>query len=117
MKGRVDAIEHLLKRGAKVNEADERHRTALHVAAQAGHPKTAEALLTGKAVVDPQVIGWSSPLYLAVGQGHCETVALPLRHKADPAAEAVIGGTMLEMARASGDEEMIKLLRAAGKKE
>ena len=81
--GHTDICGLLLAHGAYVNEVHpETERTALHLAAGAGHEAVVEALLSWGAIVDPRDhAGWT-PLHAACQEGHLACVLALLKARA-----------------------------------
>lgn len=112
-----------------VDRLDEKHRSALHYAAEAGHLETCKALLHSGA--DPNVRSgelvkdgdlrrdwyWDpgeTPLILVVGQGHVAVAELLLECGADVRLQTRWGWTALHSAACSDDPQAIELLLTHG---
>lgn len=78
--GAVDAMDLLLKQGAKVNATTDRGHTPLHLAAENGRLAAVERLLAANAAVNLRAGGNQTALLAAVKSGH-RTVAQALVNK------------------------------------
>ncbi len=112
--GSVEAVEALLKAGAKVDfVSDVTHRTALMAAAQRDHADVATVLLRHKAEVDKR--GWdgTTALMLAAATGP-DAVPVLLKGGADVNAARPDGGTALQVAAQTGNVAAAELLIKVG---
>ncbi|KAL1891947.1 hypothetical protein Sste5346_007291 [Sporothrix stenoceras] len=116
--GNLQLVEALLNgslggaQAAEVSAANNRGRSALHLAAEANHEAMVRLLLQHKA--DPNAVsdgGWT-PLHNAVQNGHAGVVALLLAEDANVNAELSNGMTPLHWAAFNGFETVVKLLLA-----
>ncbi|CAK7199457.1 hypothetical protein SEUCBS139899_002137 [Sporothrix eucalyptigena] len=115
--GNLQLVEALLNGSlggavADVSAANNRGRSALHLAAESNHVAMVRLLLKFKA--DPNAIsdgGWT-PLHNAVQNGHEEVVSLLLDADANVNAELSNGMTPLHWAAFNGYEAVVKLLLA-----
>ncbi|CAK7219019.1 hypothetical protein SBRCBS47491_003704 [Sporothrix bragantina] len=115
--GNLQLVEALLNGSlggavADVSAANNRGRSALHLAAEANHEAMVRLLLKFKA--DPNAIsdgGWT-PLHNAVQNGHEAVVSLLLGADANVNAELSNGMTPLHWAAFNGFEAVVKLLLA-----
>ena len=98
--GQVELVRSLLEEGAEVNAARGDGLTALHLAAEGGHPAVAEALVAAGAAVDAGTrIGGYTPLQMAARGGHGAVVLRLLEAGADPNAWTTNSGvTALHLA-------------------
>ncbi len=125
--GDENAVAELLVAGvpADVVDEDQRHgtRTALHLAAEAGHHTIVEALLQAGAQVDTPILEGTAPfdrtaLHLAAANGHHEVARILLAHGAAVDAQTKAwdgpGETPLTMAAEAGHAEVIAVLAEAG---
>jgi ankyrin repeat protein len=87
--------------------------TALHWAARAGNADAARCLLDAGADVDAGPPDAPTPFQQATTGGHLDIAHLLLEHGANPNAHGR-GRPCLSMAQATGDKEMVKLLRKHG---
>ncbi len=103
--GDVEVVRALVGEGAEVNAARGDGMTALHFAAERGHPGVAGVLIDAGAAVDAGTrIGRYTPLHVAARGGHGPVVALLLGAGADPdAATTNSGVTALHLAAAAVD--------------
>jgi len=108
---RVVAV--LIDRGTDVNAADGAQRwTALHFAARDGNEQLVRLLLAAGAQVDAVDVFGNTPLWRAVrntGDGLAPMTAL-LHRGADPGRKNQHGISPLELARESGEEDVLALL-------
>lgn len=81
-RGHADAVKWLVARGARIN-SDPMRWSALHYAAFAGHGKVAILLLDLGADIDARSTNGSSPLMMAVYEGHEQLVRQLLARGAD----------------------------------
>ena len=88
--GNPEAVEHLLKKGAKVNEKDDIGDTALHILAQASAPKIAvlKLLLDNKAELNKKNNEGKTPIDCANENGQGE-IANAMRKHLDKAKLAI----------------------------
>jgi ankyrin repeat protein len=112
----MDIFDLLLSRGGSVNSHDEeRGRTSLHWAAEAGQLKMVETLLAKNADVNPTDRDGSTPLHLAAKAGRTAIVQLLLDKGADVNAQvSAFNPTPLSFAVEGEHEEVADLLRAHG---
>ncbi|MBS0217782.1 MAG: ankyrin repeat domain-containing protein [Proteobacteria bacterium] len=110
-------VQLLLRHRAQVADAvDGDGRTALHLAAQAGHSAIVQTLLDSGASVDVRDATQTTPLMLAAQGGHREVIDALLESKADVAARNADGHDALRHA-VEGEvagADVIAALQAAG---
>ena len=105
-----------------MNALDREASTPLHLASQHGHTETASmlvALSANLAILDYDL---RTPLCVAAAYGHAETASALVALGGDVAQQCVsrsgvymrIPRSALEIARAHGDEEMVRQLLASG---
>ncbi len=101
--GDAAAVESLLKQGTNPNTAAGDGMTALHWAAERGHQKVVELLISSGAVVDTKTrIGKYTPLHLASRSGHGGATRLLLKAGSNPNATTTTSGvTPLHLAAAA----------------
>ncbi|KAJ3080879.1 hypothetical protein HDU99_007163 [Rhizoclosmatium hyalinum] len=82
--GRTKAFELLLENGAQIGVIDERNRTVLHIASNAGHKEIMELILE-KGVVDVNSLDadYKTALHYAAENGHSSCVAKLIENRAD----------------------------------
>jgi len=139
--GSTETVKLLLENGAKVNVETRNGTTALHVASQNGHTEIVKLLFEAgakvnvaiknisimvfvstfriydKEIIDQQELGWeSTPLILALRNGHLEAVKLLIDAGAKVNAKTSYGFTSLILASEKGYTEIVKLLLDAGAK-
>ena len=101
--GDIGTVKHLLEHGAELNAATGDGMTALHWAAERGHQKVLELLISSGAAVNVKTrIGEYTPLHLASRSGHTQVVRELLRAGGNPnAATTTSGVTPLHLAAAA----------------
>lgn len=110
--GQNRLLEHLLRRGAKVQDADDQGRTALHVAASNNHLRVVAALLGAGADVNCQATrGGETPLHLAAERGHLAICECLIFNKAQLALKDEAGQTALELAEQNGHKLVARAIR------
>lgn len=117
--GKADVVRLLLERGADPDARDVFRGTALMRAAWNGHLEAVRALLEGGAKVDARFFSMAvdrTALMVAAQRGHVKIVELLLKMGADVKAKAANGWTALRYARENGQDEVVKVLKAAGAK-
>ena len=115
-KGHFRLVSLLLARpDINVNQEDEVGNTPLHMASSNGHTKVVESLLKHPSIeVNPQDLLRRSPLHKAANNGHVGVVKELLTHPFIQINLESNGGTPLNFALASGDNEIVDLLRSKG---
>ena len=116
MRGDLEAVRTLLRRGADVNAAQGDGMTALHWAAETGHLELAEMLIYAGANLGAVTrIGDYAPLHLASKAGHPSVVEALLSAGADPGARTSTGeATALHFAAAAGSAGAVVALLEHG---
>ena len=118
MKGRAEIASALLIAGADPNAALDISTfagvTVLHTAAEMGHTKIVEALLSAKACVDAVITTQATALHQATMNGHIDSVKLLLDANADVNAQDENGMTPLDYAVYHGQQETAEVLWNAG---
>jgi serine/threonine-protein phosphatase 6 regulatory ankyrin repeat subunit B len=110
----LPVIEYLASQGANVNLTTDDGRTALMLAAGAGHVELLHKLLTAKADVNfTNDRGGTALMYAATG-GDPNSVELLLSHGASVNIKAANGWTAVTLASAKGYETIVKRLLNAG---
>ncbi|KAK1573274.1 ankyrin repeat-containing domain protein, partial [Colletotrichum navitas] len=96
-------------------DGPEAFRTAIHIAAAAGHDTIISTLLaSGELVVDERDSGGNTALHVAVVSRKTDVVACLLSCRADANAENALGWTPLHIAIQIGYVEAVTLLIAYG---
>ena len=81
-RGRLDLVEHLLNKGARVDLYDLSQLTALHRAAAGGHTAICRALALAQCDPNARAQGGVTPMMLAAKARHFDCVQVLLRHGA-----------------------------------
>lgn len=113
----TSAIEMLLHRNARINHANNKGRTVLHLACEEGHLDLAEALLARGADIHLASVDKDTPLHLACEHGRAAVVEFLLSKKAviDPEIDNdTVVRTPLHSACQGGQPDVVKLLLARG---
>jgi ankyrin repeat protein len=106
-------IELLLAAGVDTEAKDDKGWTALHHGVTCGDVKVVSLLLAAKADITAREGSYNSTaLHLAAGMGHVPIVEMLLAAGADELAMAQ-GKTPLDVARANGRSEVLKILETA----
>lgn len=113
--GNTEVAHILVARGARIDVADDKGHTPLHMAARSGHTPMAAFLLDSGADIEHRSNKGRTPLYQAVIGGHADTVRLLLKRGADPNV-SVDGVSALELAKREDRDEIVELLRQAQEK-
>jgi ankyrin repeat protein len=101
----------LIEKGAKLEEEDRLHKSALVYAAGMGHTKVVEQLLNAGALIDAAYIDGLTPLMWAAGQGHSETVRLLLSKGANKILKDERGLIAWEIAKEAGHSDIAAMLQ------
>ncbi|MGE0489929.1 MAG: ankyrin repeat domain-containing protein [Vulcanimicrobiota bacterium] len=111
---RLEMVNLLLARGARVNATTRRGSTALHAAANRGSETILALLLENGA--DPNLRNGrgQTPLVVAVNRRHLAIVQQLLVHHADPNLADQNGRTPLHQAAGLGEPKLVQLLVEAG---
>lgn len=104
-------VQSILDMGASVHVTDDKGKTALHRAAQAGFRKIGTLLLQAGANVEAKDAQGETPLFDAVRHGRIVTTRLLLKHGAKPDVENNIGRTLLQIAKRSKKKDRDSVLR------
>ncbi len=103
MRGDIESVRSLIKKGLDVNAAQGDGMTALHWAAQRGDSALAAVLIRASARVDVVTrIGSYTPLHVASQSGNAAVVAALLKAGSNPKALTTTGVTPLHLAAMSG---------------
>ena len=113
MRGRLDWLQALLKRGAQLETAapDPKARawTTLHYAVLAPNQDVLRWLLAqGGMDLDAGSVNGSTPLMMALGYGAVDAAAMLLKAGADPTRRNDLGLDAWEFARRAGREDIAK---------
>ncbi|KAJ6537649.1 ankyrin repeat-containing domain protein [Mycena capillaripes] len=117
--GKAAAVDLLLDSGADVNTKDERHRTALYVAASCGYEDVIRVLVEHGVDVNRWIPGhadhsYATALQAASAQGYTNVVRLLIGNGADVNWQGGCYVTALQAAAANGHEEVVRLLVEKG---
>ena len=117
-KGNVEIVEILIKNGANVNHLGWRGHTALENASSQGHDRIVKTLIENGAEVNYVAENGATPLMVAAGKGHETVVRTLIENGANvyfvSDKEPTKGATALSIARLSNQQEIVKILKAAG---
>lgn len=107
-------VDAALKAGHSLDVGDGHERTALHLAAKAGHDDVVKLLLVKGAYPSPRDAGRQvTPLHLAAMEGRGPCVKRLLDAGADPFLEDIDRATPLQLAKAAGNVGCTLLLERA----
>jgi len=114
--GHVEAVQALLKGGAKVDTVDARDGTALHVAVDGrkAYPETLRALLAAGAPLESHDGRGRTPLLVAIEARNDESVRVLLDSHADVNASDETKYSALGRAATAGKEELVAELLQRG---
>ena len=112
LRGRLDASQRLLDRGARV---DKNGWTPLHYAAAGPELSVVKLLLDRGAKVDALAPNGSTPLMMAARDGAIDAVPLLLSRGADPKLRNKAGLSAADFARAGGRDALAAKLDAAAR--
>jgi hypothetical protein len=110
LRGRLDWVQLLAKRGAAINRAG---WTALHYACSGPDEGVVAWLLAQGAEVDARSPNGSTPLMLAAGYGGISSAERLLAAGADPRLANEPGMTAADFAERAGRDKLARLLRQA----
>ena len=111
LKGDSATVDRLLKIGIDVNAQDDWNVTALMDASYGGHAEIVRMLLAARGTKVNTQDRWNeTALMKASSKGHTEVVRILIDADADIALTNNEGKTALDLARANGNIEIVKLL-------
>ena len=110
LKGQLEIVDKLVKKGADVNKPG---WTPLHYAASNGHVEVIKLLLENHAYIDAESPNGSTPLMMASHYGNPQSVKLLLDEGADPLLKNQIGLTALQFAQRANRPDSADLLTKA----
>eukprot|EP00440_Ansanella_granifera_P050866 gb/GFBE01055130.1/.p1 GENE.gb/GFBE01055130.1/~~gb/GFBE01055130.1/.p1 ORF type:complete len:156 (+),score=38.71 gb/GFBE01055130.1/:1-468(+) len=108
--GNVQALQLAVKEGASVVSCDAHGWAALHYGAASGNIEVCRALLAERSDINSTLNDFSTPLMLAVEEGHLEVAKLLLENGALPWCKDEIGFTAQDRCDKSMKAELAKLL-------
>jgi ankyrin repeat protein len=115
--GDIRKLRRALRAGANINASNfDSEKTALHLAAQAGHPKVVKRLLSVEGIKkDARDVFKATPLHAASAEGHDDIVKMLLNAGANPNVDDLYGTTPLHEAALGNHTAVVKrLLKAPG---
>ena len=107
LKGQLELVEKMVKKGADINKTG---WTPLHYAASAGQVKVISLLLENHAYIDAESPNGSTPLMLASMYGTAAAVKLLLEEGADPLLRNQQGLTALQFAQRANRTDSADIL-------
>ena len=108
--GSTPSIIHMVNLGANVNYANENGETAMHVAASRGYLDIVQYLQHQRASLNPRTTGNWIPLHHAVRFGHTNVASYLIAKGAPVDMKTKTGQSIFDMAKATRNAGMIKLL-------
>ena len=112
--GDAASVARLLEDPQNPDLADRFTNTALHWAAEGGHPEVARCLLEVGAELDKENGHGFTPLHLAAARGHVQVAGCLLQAGADKDKARTDGVTPLHMAAMNRHSEIVRCLLEAG---
>jgi ankyrin repeat protein len=112
LKGQLDMVEKMVKKGADVNKTG---WTPLHYAASTGQVKVISLLLENHAYIDAESPNGSTPLMMASMYGTAAAVKLLLEEGADPVLRNQQGLTALQFAQRANRPDSAEVLANGSK--
>ena len=113
LKGQLDLVEKMVKKGADVNKTG---WTPLHYAASAGQLQAISLLLENHAYIDAESPNGSTPLMMASMYGTAAAVQLLIEEGADPLLRNQQGLTALQFAQRANRPDSADILLTGAKK-
>ena len=115
-RGNAFIVDYLLRHGGDPNTRGNHRSTPLHSAAWGKNQEVVELLLEDGAEVDAQTDEQETPIMTATLRGQLETVETLLALSANAHAVDKYGSNLMDLAGASGNQEIVKLLKKMGVK-
>jgi Ankyrin repeats (3 copies) len=109
-KGNLSAVQEFIKKSKDVDATDKDGKTALMIAAAAGHRAVVEALLSAGAGLNKTDEPGRTPLMLAAEQGHLEISRLLISAGSDLKLKDQNGMTVFTLANSKGQSGLVKEL-------
>ncbi|XP_055306684.1 phosphatidylinositol 4-phosphate 5-kinase type-1 alpha-like, partial [Sitodiplosis mosellana] len=111
---KLDVVEKLITKGAKIDSTDDQLRTPLHLAALNGHKVVAEKLISNGAKVDITDSFDRTALHLAAKNGYRDVVEMLIAKGANVNFENHLNETPLNYAVQNGNLKIVQLLVTNG---
>ncbi len=108
--GYMPIVADLVNRGANVNYANPQGETAMHGAAARGHLEVIQFLISRHANINARTVKNWIPLHHAVRFGHVHVADYLLTNGAPLSIKTHAGQTVFDMARSTGNIQMLNLL-------
>jgi hypothetical protein len=113
-KGKKEAAEALIAKGADVNHGIEDGFKPVHLASSVGNVELLELLLQRGADRDTKDRYGLTPLHIAAAYGFRNVIGLLISYKADMNAKSIDGRSPLHFAQAGGNQEAVDLIKSKG---
>lgn len=108
--GDIQAIRQLLSQGVNVNATNHGRESALHMAAAKGHYSVVIYLLNHGANINARTVNNWFPIHHATRFRHANIVNYLLKRGASPHHRTSDGKSALDMAKATGDRQIMGVL-------
>nr|MDT0250873.1 ankyrin repeat domain-containing protein [Endozoicomonas sp.] len=111
----VTLVERLLKMKASIHETMNTHHTALHIAAQRGHPGVVGLLVTNASDIDAKTDTGFTALHIAAYKGHLSVVKLLVELGAKIHEKTNNNDTALDLSKSNNNKEITTFLKTSAK--